>query len=143
MMKNTHFQKMMSAVLCFALIVAMALTGCGTTETNVTTVTDGQTVGEGNVSFPLTIVDKESNEINVTIKTDKEIVGDALEALGLIEGDESEYGMYVKAVNGIVAIYEEDATYWAFYINGEYAQTGVDSTPIVDGESYMLKVEKN
>lgn len=142
MMKNTHFKKMMSAVLCFALIVAMALTGCGTTETNVTTVTDGQTVGEGNVSFPLTIVDKESNEINVTIKTDKEIVGDALEELGLIEGDESEYGMYVKAVNGIVAIYEEDATYWAFYINGEYAQTGVDSTPIVDGESYMLKVEK-
>lgn len=142
-MKNTHFKKMMSAVLCLALIVAMALTGCGTTETNVTTVTDGQTVGEGNVSFPLTIVDKESNEINVTIKTDKEIVGDALEELGLIEGDESEYGMYVKAVNGIVAIYEEDATYWAFYINGEYAQTGVDSTPIVDGESYMLKVEKN
>ena len=61
--------------------------------------------------------------------------------LELIAGDESEYGLYVKMVNGITADYDADGVYWAFYINGEYAATGVDSTPITEGESYSFKVE--
>lgn len=61
--------------------------------------------------------------------------------LGLIAGEESEYGLYVKTVNGITADYDKDGVYWAFYINGEYAQTGVDSTKIAEGESYSFKVE--
>ena len=52
------------------------------------------------------------------------------------------YGLYIKSVNGIVADYDVDATYWAFYINGEYAMTGVEMTPIAEGDSYLLKVEK-
>jgi len=35
-----------------------------------------------------------------------------------------------------------DQTYWAFYINGEYASTGVDSTNIEEGSTYTFKVEK-
>ena len=69
-------------------------------------------------------------------------MGEALLELELIEGDESEYGLYVKTVNGITADYDEDGTYWAFYIGGEYAQTGVDSTPVTEGEEYSFKVEK-
>ena len=38
--------------------------------------------------------------------------------------------------------YDVDGTYWAFYVNGEYATSGVDTTTIKDGESYMFKVEK-
>ena len=57
-------------------------------------------------------------------------------------GDEGEYGLYVKTVNGITADYDKDGAYWAFYVNGEYASSGVDSTPIAEGESYCFRVEK-
>ena len=50
--------------------------------------------------------------------------------------------MYVKKVNGILADYNIDKTYWAFYINGEYAFSGVDTTPVENGATYSFKVEK-
>ena len=62
--------------------------------------------------------------------------------LDLIAGEDGEFGLYVKKVNGITADYDVDQTYWAFYINGEYAMSGVDKTTIAVGESYMFKVEK-
>ena len=74
--------------------------------------------------------------------TDKKMVGEALQECGLLEGEDGPYGLYVKTVNGITADYDVDQTYWAFYINGEYAMTGVDVTEITEGGSYSLKVEK-
>lgn len=138
-------KKFLSLFLC--LIMVFSLVACGGNADETTgpagfvPVTDGQTIGEGAVSFPLVIVDKDGNTVHVTVNTDKETVGEALVELGLVEGEESEYGLYVKVVNGITADYDVDATYWAFYINDEYAMTGVDQTPIVDGEVYTLKVE--
>lgn len=98
-------------------------------------------LGEGSTKFTFTVVDQEGTETQFEIHTDKETVGEALLELSLIEGDESEYGLYVKTVNGITADYDKDGVYWAFYINGEYAPTGVDSTPVTEGESYSFKVE--
>ena len=60
----------------------------------------------------------------------------------MLSGEEGPYGLYIKEVNGILADYEKDATYWGFYINGEYAMTGADMTDAVDGDSYTFKVEK-
>ena len=65
-----------------------------------------------------------------------------MQELELITGEQGEYGLYVKTVNGVTADYDKDGTYWAFYINGEYGMTGVDVTTITEGESYSLKVEK-
>ncbi len=92
-------------------------------------------------AFTFIAVDKDGNETKFDIKTDKETVGEALVDEGLVEGDQSEYGLYVTKVNGIEAKWEVDQTYWAFYINGEYATTGVDSTNVEDGATYMFKVE--
>ena len=61
---------------------------------------------------------------------------------GLIAGSESEYGLYVTSVCGIELIWsEENPHYWAFYINDEYAQTGVDSTEAEEGAVYLFKAE--
>ncbi len=103
---------------------------------------DGSNLGEGNTEFTLTVTDKDGAESSFTIHTDQENVGDALTEIGIIAGDESDYGLYVKTVNGITADYDTDQTYWAFYINGEYAVTGVDSTPVTAGDTYSFKVEK-
>lgn len=134
-------KKILSLVLSAVLLLSLAACTPGETLPENSTVNDGATVGEGSVSFPLTIVDKEGNEIHVTVNTDQEMVGEALFETGLAVGSQGDYGLYISHVNGIKAVYEEDGVYWAFYINGEYAQTGVDLTPIAEGESYMLKVE--
>ena len=87
------------------------------------------------------MTDKDGKETQFEIHTDKESVGEALQELGLIDGEEGEYGLFVKTVNGITADYDADGVYWAFYINGEYANSGIDVTKITEGDSYALKVE--
>ena len=99
-------------------------------------------LGEGATQFAFTVIDKEGNETVFEIHTDKEIVGEALLELEMIAGEDGAYGLYVKTVNGITADYDVDQTYWAFYVNGEYATSGVDTTAIEEGMTYTFKVEK-
>lgn len=83
----------------------------------------------------------DGKETSREIHTDKETVGEALLEQKLIEGEEGDYGLYVTTVNGISLDYNTDGIYWAFYINGEYAQTGVDATNIMDGSTYSFQAE--
>lgn len=83
-------------------------------------------------------VKAEDRQITFTIHTDKKIVGEALMEHGLLEGEDGQYGLFVKRVNGIVADYDVDQTYWGFFIDGEYAMTGVDGTNIEEGVTYCL-----
>lgn len=101
-----------------------------------------RTLGEGSAVFELSVEDKEGAQTKYEIHTDKETVGEALLELELIDGEEGEYGLYVKSVGGVTADYDTDGVYWAFYINDEYAQTGVDSTEIKEGESYSFRMEE-
>ena len=159
-------KKIKSMLLCMMLAMAFAVAGCGSktegtadaqkntetaivnTETTVETesveAAEAQEIvlGEGSVKFTFIVVDVDGNETNFVVNTDKETVGDALLEQNLIEGEEGDYGLYVKTVNGITADYDTDQTYWAFYVNGEYASTGVDSTPVNEGDTYEFKVEK-
>lgn len=56
--------------------------------------------------------------------------------------DGAEIGEGSKTVNGMTADYDKDGVYWAFYIDGEYAMTGVDATNITDGAQYAFRMEK-
>lgn len=56
--------------------------------------------------------------------------------------DGAEIGEGSKNVNGMTADYDKDGVYWAFYIDGEYAMTGVDATNITDGAQYAFRMEK-
>ena len=47
----------------------------------------------------------------------------------------------VTTVNGITVDFDTDGVYWAFYINDEYAQSGVDATPIEEGANDSFRVE--
>lgn len=134
-MQITRFKRVLSPVLCMVLIAAMALfSGCGDTDASVP---DGAVK-----SFTFTVVDGEGNEETFEITTDAATVGDALLEEGLIEGEDGPYGLYVKTVNGITADYDRDGAYWSFYVGGEYAMSGVDTTEIEPGQSYSFRVEK-
>ena len=99
-------------------------------------------LGEGAKKFDFFVETLDGQKTFFVIKTDKEIVGEALLDLNLIEGEAGPYGLYVKKVNGIVADYDKDKTYWGFYVDGEYAMTGVDMTKIEEGKTYSFKVSK-
>lgn len=152
-MRFMNNKKLKSLLFCMMLIVAMAFTtvGCNTkkesgnaesTTVQETVKNEVEVLGEGKTMFLFTVVDKDGNETNFEIHTDKEIVGEALLDLELIAGDDGEFGLYVKTVNGITADYDVDQTYWAFYVDGEYAMSGVDATTIEEGMTYAFKVEK-
>lgn len=97
----------------------------------------------GNGAKTVTVeVKVEDQSVTFTIHTDKSTVGEALLEHDIISGDEGPYGLYIKTVNGIIADYDTDKSYWAFYINGEYAMTGVDTTEIAEGAVYQLAYTK-
>ena len=133
---NANVRFGLSRVLLLVLIAVMALStvACGDN-------TDPETPATAK-TFTFEVVAADGTTTTFTVTTEKKTVGEALLDEGLIEGEEGPYGLYVKKVNGITADYDVDASYWGFYIDGEYAMSGVDTTPITAGESYELRYEK-
>ena len=105
-------------------------------------VSDGETIGVGGKTFAAQIEDLDGTKISFTVKTDKTVVGEALQELGVLKGEEGPYGLYIKAVNGKTLDYDKDGAYWAFYVDSAYAVTGVDETQIVETSVYLLRAEK-
>ena len=147
--KVSKMKTILSFVLCAVLVATMALcvTGCKDTalEVETPTLTDSYPLvekGEGNTKFMFRVTDQEGTVTYFQLYTNQTIVGDALEELGLISGEEGPYGLYVKTVNGVTLDYDKDGLYWAFYENGQYAAKGIDQTPIDTGTIYELKAAK-
>ena len=151
-MKKNGLNKLLALLL--ALVMVLALAACGNKaqdnggagdDANVVTdgtVADGATVGKGATAFTVEVAQLDGTSITFTVNTDKATVGEALLELGIVAGDDTEYGLYVKTVNGVTLDYDTDGAYWAFYINGEYAMTGVDATTLEAGTTYAFRVEK-
>lgn len=134
-MKRNSMKKMLSVLLCTVLFAAMALNlaACGgKTE---------EPKAQGPISYTVITVDLEGNKTTFDITSEKKTVGEELLAQGIIAGDQGEYGLYVKTVNGITLDWDKDAKYWAFYIDEDYATTGVDMTDAEEGVTYILKPE--
>lgn len=68
-----------------------------------------------------------------TAKTQEVYLRGLLEQMELIEGVESDYGLYVQKVNGIAAD-ESLEQWWKFSLNGEMLQTGVETALFSDGD---------
>ncbi len=103
---------------------------------------NGKNYGLGDKTFVFQVIDGEGNETAVTVSTDADTVGAALAELGIVAGEDSDFGLYVKTVNNVTADYDTDGSYWAFYIDGEYASTSVDATEINEDAVYTFQVEK-
>ena len=120
-----------TVALVLVLVLAFSLAACGK-----------DTASREPVAFTVTVTDLDGKETKFDYTSDKATLGEALLAEGLIAGDKGEYGLYVTTVNGISADWDKDQTYWAFYIDGEYATTGVDSTEITAGTNYSFVLTK-
>lgn len=105
------------------------------------------TTNTGVKAYTLTVIDDAGEKTAYTATTDAECVGRALVELEeaqafTMQGTESEYGFFLDAVNGCVADYTVDGSYWAFYLNDEYATVGIDQQPLSDGDHIELRYER-
>ena len=133
----------MKKTFIFALvtvIVCTILSSCGKTASEggiweQATYTDNVELGDGSKTLFLDVT-AEDKTVEITIHTDKETVGDALTEHEIIDGEKGPYGLYVKTVNGMLADYDINKTYWSFTKDGEAMMQGVDTTELEDGAHF-------
>ena len=76
--------------------------------------------------------------VTLTVKSDKDNLADMLTENKLVDGDTSEYGLYIKKVNGVTADYDTDGAYWGLNKDGEPSAVGASFITVNDGEHYEL-----
>ncbi len=95
-------------------------------------------VGQGDKTVTVEVIHGDGSSKVFTYRTDAEYLGEVLLDEKLVVGDMGEYGLYITAVDGETAIFEEHGAYWCLMIDGEYAVNGADTTPIADGDCFSL-----
>ncbi len=127
MEKTKKSQKpLIIAAVAFVVLIAVALVAWKMTAPKGT---------EGAKAYTFTVVDAAGEETVHNLRTDEKMLGDALMNEGLLEGEEGEYGLFVKTVGGITAN-DANQEWWCLTKGGEAVMTGVDMTPVEDGAAY-------
>lgn len=115
-------------------------------ENNISGEVSGETSGENpeNIDeITLNIFNKSGDAIyNKKIITDEKYLFDVLlENSGEInmEYEDGQYGAYIISLMGIE---QGDNYYWSYYINNEYAPTGISNCEILNDSIYDFKIEQ-
>ena len=93
--------------------------------------------GKGSKTVQVKVIVEEQS-VTFTVRTDKDMLGEALMEHGLVDGEQGAYGLYVKVVNGMTADYDVNQHYWSFSKNGVGLTTGIDMEPVEDGAHYEI-----
>lgn len=90
----------------------------------------------GSKSITVNVVHLNGDQQTFEYKTDAEFLGECLqEEVGLIDGEDAEYGLMVTEVDKETAD-ESKEQWWGYTVNGEMASYGVDTQPVKDGDVY-------
>lgn len=89
-------------------------------------------------TISVTVIHGDGSQKDFSIGTNEEFLRDALEQEKLVEGDESGYGLFITSVDGEAA--DSAAEQWWCICDGDgnMLMTGVDTTPINDGDVYQI-----
>lgn len=117
-----------------------------TDETSTLEDTEGEEPTEGApeaVSITVEIKDVDGNVTSFTGYTDDAYLFDALSDLeGLTyDGYDADWGYYITTFNDIATDYDNDGSYWALYVNGEYGMNGVETQPVAEGDVFTFAYE--
>ena len=98
---------------------------------------------EGSKAITIEVVNKAKESTIYELKTDAQFLKQAMEeAEGLeFEGSEGQYGLTISSINGEVADFTKENSYWSFYVNDGYCNYGVDSQPVEDGDAFKIVYE--
>lgn len=134
-MKKT---KTLLRVVPLLLLTLILLAACATVPASWEDAkyTEDTTVGDGATAVTIKVTADEKT-VTITLNTDKADLAEAMLAEELCAGEESQYGLFIKYVNGIRADYNLDGGYyWSLVVNGEVSMVGASGTPIVAGSVY-------
>lgn len=96
---------------------------------------------EGSKTVSISITHKDGTEKKFTLHTDAKYLLDAIKEYDedLLQGEQAQYGLYIKTIDGYTCN-ETAQEWWGYTKKGEYVETGVELTPIYDGDSYEFKL---
>ena len=157
-MKHVTATVKKSFALVLALVLALGMTACGNGESSSSETASSAASSEvsseaasseaaqeesaageeetaGSKTITLTVVHGDGTSNDITVSTDAENLRDALEAEGIIAGEDSSYGMFVQTVDGETAD-DGEQEWWCLTKGGEMWNYGVDDTEIADGDVY-------
>lgn len=137
MKKNFIITRAIAALLALICILsAVSLVSCSNDG-------DGKESESGTpITITLTVVGPDGSSKEHTVNTDSsKNLREALEGVGLIAGEEGAFGLYVKVVDGVTADYDIDGSWWSLTKEGVLC-SGVDSTPISDGDRFEFTYSK-
>ncbi len=130
-MKN---KKLLVALIAFVALIAVAV--------GIWFATRPEAPAEdaGEKAFSVVVVHADGTEKTFEYTTDGEYLGPVLVEKGLIVESESK-GLY-NIVDGEIADWNVDQSYWSFYIGDEMATYGMDEAVIHHGDVFKLVYTK-
>lgn len=157
-MKLQTTKRLLSVILAvIAVFSVIGMTACGQKSSDPTPVssasakdeglwanavyTEDKSFGEGAKTVTVEVIAGDKS-VTFTLKTNKENLADAMLEHSLVEGTQDQYGLYIKKINGILADYEINKSFWSVSKNGEMLMTGASGVEISDGEKYEFTYAK-
>ena len=128
-MKQTKLFRTLSLVFAVLIAATVLCTACTQAKTQA-----------GTKTITVQIIVDGTDTVSKSITTDAEYLRGALEEEDLIAGEESQYGLFVKTVNGIT-VDDSKQQWWCFTKGGADLFTGVDDTPIADGDTFEITLK--
>ena len=132
-------------LLLLALLMTVSLVACADVEKTGAwedaTYRSDKSFSKGEKTIEVEVIAEEQS-ITFTISTDKDNLAEAMLEHGLVEGEDSKFGLYIKKINGITADYDVDQTFWSLSKDGVALMVGASSQEIADGEHYEFTKAK-
>lgn len=91
----------------------------------------------GSKTITVEVVHKDGKSVSFEYTTEKEYLGEVLTEEKLIDGETSEYGMFITTADGETAD-DSNQEWWCITKGGERLNSSVDTTPIKDGDKFEL-----
>ena len=121
-------KKLLAVLLTLTLLLTLAACNAKAPET---TAAPGE-----KLQFTVIVTHADKKEEIFLYEAEGGMLGAFLEKEGMIIG--SGDGMF-HTVDGEKADWNENKSYWAFYVDNEYAVKGIYETPIENGKNYKLE----
>ena len=117
-------------LLIAALVIAAAAMFC----IYKVFIPKGQT---GTKEITVTVVHADQSSKDFVYQTDEAYLGAVIEAEGLVEGTDGDYGLFITSVDGETAD-DSKEQWWCITKGGESVNTSADQTPIENGDQFEL-----
>lgn len=92
---------------------------------------------EGVKEISVTVTHTDGSTRTEDFETTAQYLADALDGHIEIDGEDSEYGLFVRTVDGEYAD-DTQGVYWMFNVNGVMSEYGVDAQPVADGDVFSF-----